>query len=74
MKNYHEELLKWQTEFVRQALAEAGGSTTKAAQSCGLNRTHFYKFMRKLGFKPRRTTNKGSTAWQELGGRDAMGS
>jgi DNA-binding NtrC family response regulator len=72
MKNYHEELLKWQAEFVRQALAEAGGSPTKAAKSCGLNRTHFYKFMRKLGIA-RGRANKGNVAWQTLGGQNAVG-
>ena len=37
---------------IEAALLAAGGSMTKAAARLGLERSHLYKKMKKLGFKP----------------------
>ncbi len=71
---YKDELRKWQREFLMTAILKASGNMVVAAQSVGINRTHFYKQCDRLGIKrtdQRRgrkiTVNKGNKAWQELG-------
>lgn len=43
----------YQREFIRQKLAEAGGSVAKAAEMMGVDRSHLYRRMRNLGIKDR---------------------
>jgi DNA-binding NtrC family response regulator len=71
MKTYAQELREWQTKYIKAALKAADGSVVKAARATGINRTHFYKMMRKLGIEAvERGCNKGNAAWQSLGRAD----
>jgi DNA-binding NtrC family response regulator len=67
--NYHEAKAKFEREFVERALAEADGNRKKAAENAGMNRSHFYKLLRRSGIdSPRRGShgNRGNAAWQSL--------
>jgi two-component system nitrogen regulation response regulator NtrX len=43
----------YQRDFIRQKLAEAGGSVAKAAEMMGVDRSHLYRRIRNLGIKDR---------------------
>ena len=43
---------EFERKQIEDALLDAGGSMTKAAQSLGLERSHLYKKMKKLGCRP----------------------
>jgi DNA-binding NtrC family response regulator len=74
MKTYKQALLEWQKEFITAAIIASEGSMIKAAQSVGVNRSHFYKLCDRVGIRrddqrlrPPRKANKGNEAWQKLG-------
>ena len=41
-----------ETSYVLRALKESGWNVTQAAAASGLNRTHLWHIMRRLGIKP----------------------
>jgi two-component system nitrogen regulation response regulator NtrX len=49
--SFKEATESYQREFIRQKLAEAGGSVSKAAETMGVDRSHLYRRMRNLGIK-----------------------
>ncbi len=75
MERYNKAHRDWQREYLTKALTACDNSVIKAAKLTGINRTHFYKMMRKLGMDTVRvvpgrkvsTANRGNAAWQELG-------
>jgi len=48
---------EFERKEIEAALQSAGGSMTKAAQSLGLERSHLYKKMKRLGWKPESLTS-----------------
>lgn len=48
---FREATERYQRDFIIQKLAEAGGSVAKAAERMGVDRSHLYRRMRRLGIK-----------------------
>jgi DNA-binding NtrC family response regulator len=66
IESYRSYLQLARNEYVRQVLARCGDNVSKAAQMAGMNRTHFYRYLRAAGIDWHNGKH-GNAAWQELG-------
>lgn len=72
MEKYAKAHRDWQRDYIKKALAACDNSVIAASRLTGLNRTHIYKMMRKLGMEtsgvsPGRKPGRGNAAWEQLG-------
>jgi DNA-binding NtrC family response regulator len=49
--SYHQSVLDFKREFLRSALAQAGGNQTRAAEALGLQRTYLSRLLKDLGVR-----------------------
>ncbi len=55
--------------YLRSIIRRANGEISKAAKLAGVNRTHFYKMLKKYKIStPKRRVNLGNAEWRALGG------
>jgi transcriptional regulator of acetoin/glycerol metabolism len=66
---FHAELARAEAALVRRYLRRAGGCVIAAARLSGLNRTHFYKLMRKHGIAPKFEGSGNRSSWLGLADR-----
>jgi DNA-binding NtrC family response regulator len=50
--SYHEAVLDFKRQILREALAKAGGNQTRAAEALGLQRTYLSRLVKDLGVRP----------------------
>ncbi len=50
--SYHEAVLAFKRQILRDALAKAGGNQTRAADALGLQRTYLSRLLKDLGIRP----------------------
>lgn len=50
---YHEYIKLCRKAYLRAALDAANGNVTRAADACGLNRTHMHRLVVELGLAPK---------------------
>jgi DNA-binding NtrC family response regulator len=59
-----------QRRYIEDLLRRARGCVSRAARMGGINRTHFYKLMRRHGIPiKRRQARGGNDAWRSLDSR-----
>lgn len=68
LKPYKVALFEFERKTIRRILERANWSPVEAARISGINRTHFYKLVERLGLKWPRVLDakKGNAAWREL--------
>lgn len=49
--SYHQSVQDFKREFLRSALAQAGGNQTRAAEALGLQRTYLSRLLKELGVR-----------------------
>ena len=64
---YREAKAAFDREYWTAALAACGGSRVDAARAAGINRTHIWKLMRKLGVGTIRPQVRRQGRWAEFG-------
>lgn len=67
MSRYRAAKLAWERAYLAEILAMHNGNRSKAAAYAGINRTCFYKRMKRCGI-PVRQYKYGNDAWRALEG------
>ena len=64
VKKYQDALHEWEREYITSALKQCGNNLSEVARRTGLNRTHLYRVLKRIG--ERRARYGGNESWRQL--------